>query len=77
MKKFKYRFKIIWQDKYMNKASEFMKKCDLDVGEVGIVETFTFSCEKDIAITELKEKLKFALESCDMNVLHIEGGKIE
>jgi hypothetical protein len=60
----------------MKEASHFLKKCDIDC-EVGIKDTFTFTCKQDKSVQELKEVLSIAFESCNMELIHIEGGKIE
>lgn len=72
----KYRFQITYQPEYYKKASEWMRKLDLDVGEVGLQEAITFTAD-DQEVSIIKEKLKLAFESQNLTVLHIEGGKIE
>ena len=74
--KVKYRFTLTYQTKYFKRASELMKKLDLDIGEMGIEETFEFKCdEKPIDI--IKGNLKNSFECAEMTILEIEGGKIE
>ena len=60
----------------MKDASQFLKKCDIDC-DIGIKDTITFTCKQDSPVQELKEALSIAFESCDMEIIHIEGGKIE
>jgi len=75
--KFKYKFEVIYQTKEMKLANRFLDDCDVDSGKIGIKEKicFTASPEKDIQF--FKELIKQAFESCEMELLHIEGGKIE
>lgn len=73
----KYRFEVIYQPEHFKKACDFLKNCDLDIGEVGIRESYKFTSEKDLSIETVKENFKKAFESCGCKVLQIEGGKIE
>lgn len=73
----KYRFEITYQNKYVKQASDFLRKCDLGIDAFGIKEIISFTSQKDIKISEIKEKIDQAYESCDCKILHIEGGKIE
>ncbi len=45
---YKYRFDIIWQSKHMKAVSDFLQKCDLGTGQIGIKESFEFRSEKDM-----------------------------
>ncbi len=74
---FRYRFKIIIQEKYMKKASRLMRTLDLDIGEVGIEHIFTFTSEKDFPISQVKEDIRKCFEDTEIELLFIEGGKIE
>lgn len=73
----KYRFEVIYQNKWVKQASEFLDKCDLGIGDVGVEEVMTFTSKKDLEISELKEIIKKAYQSCECQLLHIEGGKVE
>lgn len=73
----KYRFEVVYRTEYMKKASELLKKLDLDIGDVGIKECFVFTSKNDVPVSEVKEQIKKAFESCYIELLHIEGGKIE
>lgn len=73
----KYRFEIIYQTKWIKQASDFMSKCDLGVGEIGIKETITFQSQKDLIISDIKEKINQAMNESECKLLHIEGGKVE
>ena len=72
----KYRFQITYQPEYFKKASELMRKLDLDVDEVALKEVITFTADNK-EVSFFKEKLKEAFESGNMTILHIEGGKVE
>ncbi len=72
----KYYFTVMFQPKELKKVSELMKKLDLDMGQVGIEEKFTFSCPEDHSIEEVKEKIILCFNQCDCEVLKIEGGSI-
>jgi hypothetical protein len=61
----------------MQKACELMQKLDLDIGQVGFKEVFILKTELDVSDAEAKEKVKCAIELCDINVLDIKGGKFE
>ena len=62
----------------MKKVNEFLKKCDIDCGEVGVQETIEFKMEcKCTTIEEIKKYLTEAFGQCGMSMLHIEGGAIE
>lgn len=73
----KYRFEIIYQNKYMKEACELMRKMDCDIGEAGFRETIILTSKNDKSISEIKELLKQAYQSADCILLHIEGGKVE
>ena len=75
--RYKYKFTVVYATKEMQKACEFMKKLDLDIGEVGIQQSFSFSSERNIEIPALKELISHSFESDCYKILHIEGGKIE
>lgn len=72
----KYRFEIIYRNNYMKEASRLLKNMDLEC-EVGIKDTVTFTSKNNPSISKIKENFKTAFESCDMELMHIEGGKIE
>ncbi len=73
----KYRFDVVHRSKYMKTANEFLKSCDIDIGEIGIRESFAFSSDTDKSIEEIKADIRKAFELCEMELLHIEGGKVE
>lgn len=73
----KYRFQYIYQNKNLQKVSDFLKKCDLGDRQFGFKETIEFTSKNDIPIPILKETLKEAFEFADCTLLYIEGGKIE
>lgn len=73
----KYKFEIVAQNKYVRKASDLLDKWDLGVGDIAFKEIMTFESKKDLEISEIKELIKQAYESCECKLLHIEGGKIE
>lgn len=73
----KYRFEVIYTNEYVKRASELMKKLDLDMGEIGFQEVFTFTTKKDLSIQKIKEDLKKCFELSDLEILKIEGGKVE
>lgn len=73
----KYRFEIIYANKWMKQASEFLSQCDLQIVGVGIKETMTFTSKNDLPIDLVKQKFKEAFESCECEILRIEGGKVE
>ncbi len=60
----------------MKEASRLLLNMDLQC-EVGIQESIEFTSTIDQPIPKLKDALKQAFESCEMELLHIEGGKIE
>jgi hypothetical protein len=74
---YKYRFEIIYATENMVKASEFLKSCDLDIGEVGFPIKIEFQSKTDSSIDKLKEYLKEAFHYDKFKVLHIEGGRVE
>lgn len=73
----KYRFEVTYQNKACKDLSNFMKKCDVDIGGISLSEVFTFTCVKDKPITLLKKDLVEAFFHSGLEVVHIEGGKIE
>lgn len=73
----KYRFEVIYRNKYMKEASRLLKTCDLDIGDVGIKETFTFTSKNDAPVQDVKEVIIKAFEDSELEILNIEGGKIE
>ncbi len=74
---FKYRFKAIIQDKYMKESCEFLQKCDLGIGEVGVQYVFTFTSEKDLLALDIKEHFGVIFKELELQLLHLEGGKVE
>lgn len=61
----------------MKKSSEFLKSCDMDIGDIGIKEVFTFISNSGKSIAEFKEDLRKAFELCDLELIYVEGGAIE
>lgn len=72
----KYRFKVIYQTSQLKEVSKMMRQLDQNTGEIGLQEEFEFSGE-DKPIPELKEILVKTFEACEVEILFIEGGKIE
>ncbi len=60
----------------MKDASEFLSKCDIDA-DVGIKDTITFICNQNKSVPELKQAFSIAFKACEMELMHIEGGKVE
>jgi hypothetical protein len=73
----KYAFEVIYTTKQLRQVNDFLKSCDLDIGEAGVRERFSFTSKNDLTIDTIKQKLTEALRMCDYEPLHIEGGKIE
>lgn len=73
----KYRFEILYQNKSMKQVSEFMRKCDLDLGDICINETYEMTTSKERDIQEIKGLLYQAFEAAECEILKIEGGKVE
>ena len=73
----KYRFEVIYQNKCIKEASRLMKTLDFDIGDVGIKQSFTFTSQKDTPICEIKQHIKKAFEYSELEIINIEGGKIE
>jgi len=73
----KYRFEVIYQNKYMKQSNEFLKTCDINIGDIGIKEVFTFTTNTPKSIQEIKEDIKRCFDLCEMELLNIEGGKVE
>lgn len=67
----KYRVDLVYRNKYMKQASEFLKKCDMDIGDVGIKETFTFSSQKCPTIEKVKEEVLKSFDGSDLEILDI------
>lgn len=72
----KYRFEITYQTEYMMKASEWLRQMDLGTGEFAFQEVIEFN-GKDLEVSYVKEKLKWAFDSAGFKLFKIEGGKIE
>ena len=68
---------MIIQNKLLKDVSKFMKEVDLNIDKIGIEEKFEFRTDKDIPVPEFKEMIIKALKHGDIEVLKIEGGKIE
>lgn len=75
--RYKYRFELTWATSEMNEASEFLKKLDLDLGEIGFVETLVFTSSKNYSVKEIKEKFMNAFDTSGFRLIHVEGGKVE
>jgi hypothetical protein len=75
--RYKYRFEIIYENRYMKNARLWLRAMALGFEKIGIHETMSFTSEKDTPIERLKSVIKEAYESQECEVFHIEGGKIE
>ncbi len=73
----KYRFEIIYQSENIKEISDFLNRCDLNIGTIGVRETITFTSQKDLSLSDIKEKIKEAMQESGCKLLHIEGGKVE
>ncbi len=73
----KYRFEVVYRNQSMKKASEFLKYCDIDLGDIGIKEVFTFTSNSGKSISQIKEDLRKSFELCDLELMHVEGGTVE
>jgi hypothetical protein len=73
----KCRLEVIYRGKELKQVSKFMRNLDLDMGEIGIEEVFTFTCKKDASIELIKDTLKKGFELFGMEILQIKGGIIE
>lgn len=62
----------------MQRACEFLAKCDLSLGQIGFREAiyFTYSGE-DKPISYFKGLLEQAYNTCENTILKIEGGIVE
>lgn len=76
-KMIKYRFTILYQNKNMRIASDFMKNCDMNIGEICTEETYELTAEKERDVGFLKILLQQAFEYAECKILKIEGGKYE
>lgn len=61
----------------MKKASDLLKTMDFDMGEVGIQDIITFTSKVELEVVHIKEVLGKAFESSELEILKIEGGKVE
>ncbi len=61
----------------MKEVSDFLQKCDLGTGQIGIKESFEFRSEKDMTTDFIKEKFNQVCEEIEYTLIHIEGGKVE
>jgi hypothetical protein len=75
--KYKYRFTIKYQTERCRDVSEFMRCCDLDIGNIYLKEDYYFKSDRDIPIGQFKSFLTKGFESLNHNIIDIEGGKIE
>jgi hypothetical protein len=73
----RYRFEVLMQPKKLQEMSEFMKKLDLNTGDICIREEVSFVRNGERPIEELKQIIKEAYDCVETKVLKIEGGKIE
>ena len=73
----KYRFKVIYANKYMIEATKLLQKLDLDIDIVGFESFVQFSSNQDLSIEKIKEHLNLAFEQAECKLYQCEGGKIE
>jgi hypothetical protein len=73
----KYTFEVVYTTDKTREVITFLKNRDLNIGDAGIRERFSFTSSKDLSIDTIKEHLREALRLCDYEPLHIEGGKVE
>ncbi len=75
----RYRFEVTYQNPLFKDVSNLMRKCDMDMGEVCLVEVFNFKIKEglpDRPIEIIKKQLEEAFISAECTVFKIEGGKI-
>ncbi len=73
-----YRFTVTYQTRNFKQASDFIKKCDLNIGGFYLEESLSFKYTKEEKpIQYFKDLIKQAYEACDCVVNEIKGGKIE
>jgi len=60
----------------MKQANELMKIMDMDCSDIWYEQEFVFNA-KDQDVSNIKEKLKEVFENDELEVFHIEGGKVE
>jgi hypothetical protein len=70
----KYRFQILYRNKFMKKASESMRSIGFDDTEIGYKEVLTLTTKEEKSISEVKEHIRKCFEECEMELMHIEGG---
>ena len=73
----KYRFEVHYMNKILKKVSDLMNKLDLGCNLYCLKEIMTFTSEKNISIQQLKNTIIEGYQSCDCDVIHIEGGSVE
>ncbi len=74
----KYRFEISYQNKNIRQVCEFMRKVDLDLGDIYLKEVYGFDYINDEKpIDYFKDLFRQAYETMDCNIINIKGGKIE
>ena len=54
-----------------------MNKCDIDIGDIAVVDTVNFSIKRSTTMKEIKTFLKRAYEATECEVFYIEGGSVE
>lgn len=73
----KYRFTVWYQNENFKKVGKFMKKFDVEMGELCLIETYELTTSKEKSIQKLKDLFIEAFGTMQCDVFKIEGGKIE
>lgn len=73
----KYRFEVSYANKNMLQVSEFMKACDMPIGDLFTKQIAEIEHKEDKSIAYMKDLLTKAYESCGCKVYKIYYEKAE
>lgn len=73
----KYQFKITYSNKNMQDVSRFMRKLDMEIGNISQEVVYGIEVSDKSTISQLKELLKEGLEQSGCVVYAIEGWEIK
>lgn len=67
----------MYQNLALADVCKFMRRCDMNVGDICIKEVFVFTASKEIPIDEIKDNFMKGFKESGCDIFSIEGGKIE
>ena len=68
----RYRVDLVYRNKYIKEVNVLMNKLDLDVGEIGIKQAFTFTSNANKPVDVFRKAIIQAFESQELEILDLQ-----